>query len=83
MPLDPQVKQIMEQVAALGLPDAHTVSPAEARANAKKRPRAPGPEVAKVEDRTIPGPDGQVPVRIYTPEGDGPFPILAWYHAAG
>ena len=83
MPLDPQVKQIMEQVAALGLPDAHTVSPAEARANAKKRPRAPGPEVAKVEDRTIPGPDGQVPVRIYTPEGDGPFPILAWYHGGG
>tara|TARA_Y100000588_G_C14144312_1_gene877608 strand:+ start:25 stop:942 length:918 start_codon:yes stop_codon:yes gene_type:complete len=73
----------MEQVAALGLPAPHTVSPAEARANAKKRPRSPGPEVAKVEDRNIPGPDGGVPVRIYTPEGDGPFPILAWYHGGG
>ena len=83
MPLDPQVIEVMESVAALGLPAAHTVSPAEARANAKKRPRAPGPEVAKVEDRTIPGPDGDVPVRIYTPEGDGPFPILAWYHGGG
>ena len=83
MPLDPQMKQAMEQMAALGLPQAHTVSPAEARANAKKRPRAPGPEVAKVEDRTIPGPDGDVPVRIYTPEGEGPFPILAWYHGGG
>ena len=83
MPLDPQVIQVMESVAALGLPAAHTVSPAEARANAKKRPRAPGPEVAKVDDRTIPGPDGDVPVRIYTPEGDGPFPILAWYHGGG
>ena len=83
MPLDPQVIQVMEQVAALGFPAAHTVSPAEARANAKKRPRSPGPEVAKVEDRAIPGPDGDVPVRIYTPEGDGPFPILVWYHGGG
>ncbi len=83
MPLDPQVVQVMEQVAAMGLPAAHTVSPAEARANAKLRPRAPGPEVAKVENRTIPGPDGDVPVRIYTPDGDGPFPILAWYHGGG
>lgn len=83
MPLDPQIMQVMEQVAALGLPAAHTVSPAEARVNAKLRPRAPGPEVAKVEDRNIPGPDGDVPVRIYTPEGDGPFPILAWYHGGG
>ncbi|MCH8989281.1 MAG: alpha/beta hydrolase [Chloroflexi bacterium] len=83
MPLDPQIMQVMEQVAALGLPAAHTVSPAEARANAKLRPRAPGPEVAKVEDRNIPGPDGDVPVRIYTPEGGGPFPILAWYHGGG
>ena len=83
MPLDPQIMQVMEQVAALGLPAAHTISPAEARANAKKRPRAPGPEVAKVEDRNIPGPDGDVPVRIYTPEGDGPFPILAWFHGGG
>jgi len=83
MPLDPQVKQVMEQVAALGLPPADTLSPAEARANAKLRPRSPGPEVAKVEDRSIPGPDGDVPVRIYTPGGDGPFPILAWYHGGG
>jgi len=73
----------MEDAAALGLPAPHTVSPDEARANARKRPRSPGPEVAKVENRTIPGPDSDVPVRIYTPEGGGPFPILAWYHGGG
>ena len=67
----------------MGCHPADTVSPAEARANSNLRPRAPGPEVAKVEDRTIPGPDGNVPVRIYTPEGGGPFPILAWYHGGG
>ena len=83
MPLDPQIKQVMEDTAALGLPAPYTVSPEEARANAKKRPRTPGPEVAKVKDRSIPSPDGDVPVRIYTPEGNGPFPILAWYHGGG
>lgn len=83
MPLDPQVVKAMESMAALGLPAAHTVSPEEARINARKRPRSPGPEVAKVENRTISAPDGDVPVRIYTPEGSGPFPILAWYHGGG
>ena len=24
-----------------------------------------------------------MPVRIYTPEGTGPFPILVWYHGGG
>ena len=83
MALDPQIVQVMENMAALGFPAVHTVSPEEARANAKKRPRSPGPEVAKVEDRTIPGPDSDVAVRIYTPEGVGPFPVLAWFHGGG
>ena len=46
-------------------------------------PAPPGPEVARVEDRTIPGPAGEIPVRIYTPSGVGPFPALAWYHGGG
>ncbi|MCH2671927.1 MAG: alpha/beta hydrolase [Chloroflexota bacterium] len=83
MPLDPQIVEVMEAMASLGLPPADTVSPEEARANARLRKRSPGPEVAKVEDRTIPGPDSDIPVRIYTPEGTGPFPILLWFHGGG
>ncbi len=83
MPLDPQIVQVMEAVAALGLPANHLVSPEEARANGRARPRAPGPEVARVEDRTIPGPAGDLPVRIYTPAGAGPFPGLVWFHGGG
>jgi acetyl esterase len=83
MPLDPQAQQVIDQIAALGLPPAHTVSPAEARINSKARPRSPGPQVAKVEDRDVPGPDAPVPVRIYTPAGPGPFPILVWFHGGG
>jgi acetyl esterase len=83
MPLDPQAQQVLNQLAALGLPPNHTVSPEQARANARLRPRAPGPEVAKVEDRNIPGPGVEIPVRIYTPFGPGPFPVLVWFHGGG
>lgn len=83
MPLDPQIQAVMEQVAALGFPPAHTVSPEQARANGRARPRAKGPDVAGVEDRAIPGPDSALPVRIYTPEGTGPFPALVWFHGGG
>ena len=83
MPLDPQAKQVMEQLAALGFPPPHTVSPEQARLNAQARPKAAGPEVAKVEQRSIPGPGPALPVRIYTPAGAGPFPILAWFHGGG
>ncbi len=83
MPLDPQVITVMENMAALGLPANHEVTPEEARANGRRRPRAPGPAVARVEDRTIPGPAGELPVRIYTPPGSGPFPGLAWFHGGG
>ena len=83
MPLHPQAQEVIEATRALGLPPNYTVTPQEARANAAMRPRAVGPEVGKVEDRSVPGPAGDVPVRIYTPEGDGPFPILVWYHGGG
>ena len=83
MPLDPQAQDVLDQMAALGFPANNTVSPEEARANGLARPRVPGPEVAKVEDRTIPGVGTGIPVRIYTPEGSGPFPVLAWYHGGG
>jgi len=39
--------------------------------------------VARAEDRMIPGPQGAIPVRIYTPEGTGPFPVLVFFHGGG
>ena len=83
MPLDPQAQYVLEQIAALGLPPNHLVSPEQARINSKARPRAAGPDVAKVEDHRIPGPGPEIPVRIYTPAGPGPFPMLVWFHGGG
>lgn len=83
MPLDPQIVAVMEAAAALGLPPSHQVSPAEARVNTKARLRAVGPEVGAVQEVALPGPDCDVPARIYTPAGAGPFPGLAWFHGGG
>ena len=83
MPLHPQAQQIIDATRALGLPPNHAVTPQEARANAARRVRSPGPEVAAVVNRTVPGPAGDIPVRIYTPDGVGPFPVLVWYHGGG
>lgn len=41
-------------------------------------------EVAKVENITIPADDtDEIGLRIYTPEGDGPFPVFVYYHGGG
>jgi acetyl esterase len=83
MPLDPQAKEFLDAAAAAGLPPTETLPPPEARARQEAQYRKPGPDVARVEDRTIPGPSGDIPVRIYTPEGDSPFPVLVWLHGGG
>ena len=83
MPLDPQVRAYLDLMATAGGPPAESLPPAEARALMEARPRKPGPDVATVEDRLITGPDADVPVRIYTPEGNGPFPVLVWLHGGG
>jgi acetyl esterase len=45
--------------------------------------RGKRPDVARIEDRSVETPGVDVPVRIYTPDGDGPFPILVFFHGSG
>lgn len=84
MPLHPQVKVVLDQMAAAG-PPLHHLSPVEAR-KAVEAMRATTGElehVAKVENRTFRGPVGELPIRIYTPDGRGPFPVLVYFHGGG
>ena len=58
---------------------------AQARADHSLTVRAarPQPEpVAEVRDQTIPGPGGDIPVRIYRPDGSD-LPILVYAHGGG
>jgi acetyl esterase/lipase len=48
-----------------------------------RRPRRNEP-VALVQDRTLPGPAGEIPVRVYRPSVvPGPHPIVAYFHGGG
>lgn len=84
MPLDPQMKQLLDTMAAAKTPPFHTLAPAEARRLMARRANQGAPEpLARVEDRTIPGPDGAIPIRIYTPDGKAPFGALVYFHGGG
>ena len=83
MPLDPQAQAVLDQLAALNMPEFNTLEPQVARQLSVVAPPGEPPQVARVEDRTFPGPDGEIPVRVYTPEGDGPFPALVFFHGGG
>lgn len=60
-------------------------SPDDARATMLAQSAALGkPEtVAKVENRTIPGPEGEIPIRLYTPSATGPLVGLVFFHGGG
>ena len=84
--LDPGVRQLLEAIAAMGNPPVDTLEPAEARRQAVERfqPVAGVPEpVASVEDRHIPGPAGEIPVRVYMPDAAPPRPALVYFHGGG
>lgn len=84
MPLDPQVQVVLKQRAAAGLPPIHTMTPQQAREMmAALRPPVEPEPVGAIEDRTIPGPAGQIPIRIYKPAAPGPFPVLVYFHGGG
>ncbi|MHB0871236.1 MAG: alpha/beta hydrolase [Chloroflexota bacterium] len=86
MPLDPQVVALLERSAAGGLPPYPGLSPTEARRVMMLRTATMAgepPAVARLEDRWIPGPGGPLRVRIYTPAGREPFPLLVYLHGGG
>jgi len=45
--------------------------------------RVPGDRVQHVGERTLPGRDGPVPVRIYRPRRAAPLPVLVFCHGGG
>ena len=85
MPLDPQVRQFLDDLETQQVPPLHTLSLREARQSVLAEAATFGdPEpVAALEDRTVAGPRGLIPIRVYTPHGAGPFPILVYYHGGG
>jgi acetyl esterase len=85
VPVDPQIQVILDALAALEAPELAEQTPQQVREAyaAFSSAGAGQPEVASVEDRTIPGPAGPIPVRVYQPGGDGATGGLVYYHGGG
>ncbi len=91
----PEMQKVLDQLAKLDPKPLETLSAVEARkqpspADAMKNlalksgDASPRPEpVGDVDDFKIPGADGKIKVRVYTPKGDGPFPVIVYYHGGG
>jgi acetyl esterase len=84
MPLDPRIQAFLEQTGLLVQPGSIPREPEVllAEERAKLAVVAPGSElepIAHVENLVIAGPAGDLLVRLYTPEGTGPFPVLMFF----
>lgn len=84
MPLDAQIQVMLEEIAALNLPPLQILTVEQARARELASiDLTRGEAVARVENRDIPGPSGSISLRLYWPQGAGPFPFLISFHGGG
>ena len=85
MPIDPQIEAMM--ASAPPWPGVRQIPVDILRQSVRDSSVAiPGAEdavVAAVEDRVIAGPGGDLALRIYTPQGSGPFPVTVYMHGGG
>lgn len=89
-----QMKAVLDALKALEAKPLHELSVPEARMQASPADAArtvqrdkqisPYPEAAVMtKDIGIPGPMGTLSARVYTPDGQGPFPVIVYFHGGG
>jgi acetyl esterase len=84
--LHPDVRAVLAALEEEGGPALETLPVAEARrisAEALKPAEGDPEPVGTIQDLRVPGPAGEIPIRIYTPQGTGPFPGLVYFHGGG
>ncbi|WP_210251332.1 alpha/beta hydrolase [Aureimonas psammosilenae] len=88
------MQAVLDALKGLGAKPLHTLSVPEARSQASAADAAmtvqrdkkisPLPEAkVKTKDFSIPTPAGSLLARAYVPEGQGPFPLVVYYHGGG
>lgn len=84
MNIDPQLTPFL--AGATAFPKAGSIPVTELRALVRQASTAfppPALPIGAVEDRTIGGPGCDLRVRVYTPAGEGPFPVIVYFHGGG
>ncbi|MCY3557954.1 MAG: alpha/beta hydrolase [Chloroflexi bacterium] len=84
MPPTPETQGLLAMLEEAGGPDISEQTPEEARAAIANfaAMQAGAPEPARVEDRNVPGPAGDIPVRVYASAGDN-LPVVMYFHGGG
>ena len=94
---DDDMKAVLDSFASLNPKAIEKISVEEARTQptfadavkgtvlAQGRDASPTALVPGVTSRdgTIPGPAGRLPIRVFTPQGPGPFPVIVYFHGGG
>ncbi|HEV3171597.1 MAG TPA: alpha/beta hydrolase, partial [Actinocrinis sp.] len=86
MPLDPQLQAMRDQRERDSVPPLYAMSLADARAADLASIQASGGEpeaVYEVTNLTIPGPAGELPLRLYRPAAERPLPALLYFFGGG
>lgn len=84
MALDPQAQTVIDGIEAIGLGTlTDDTDPIALRALMDAAVVPSAIVVDHVENRTVPGPAADIPVRIYRPAGDAPKPVIVYFHGGG
>ena len=82
MPLHPQARAFLDILAEQKGPGWEEMPPAQGREvfASLKDLSGPGPDLRRVEDRTI---TGQLAIRIYRSSEEKPLPAVMFFHGGG
>ena len=91
---DAAMQKVLDALKSLGGKPVETLTPDQARlqplpSDAVKalmeREGIDGPlnTAVALAHQAIAGPNGDIPIHIYTPQGSGPFPVLLYFHGGG
>ena len=83
MPLHPDYEAMLSQLAEAGGPNIHELTPEAGREMFRAMQPPPAELGERVRNLTVPGPAGDIALRVYTPAGAGPFPITMMFHGGG
>jgi acetyl esterase len=83
MPYDPQVQDYLNSLARAHTRPTHMLTPEQLRRGLKRNTRASNEPIAQVEDKVIPGPAGDIPIRIYRSRVGEQLPMLLFFHGGG
>jgi acetyl esterase len=89
MALDPESQRLLDLMAAANRPAWISLTPQAAREqylSTRAGAQGPRPDGVSVSDRTIPGPDGPIVVRLYRPDSaaaESKLPALVFAHGGG